>query len=343
MRHQVRTVAVLLLTLGLLALFLRNAHLDAVGREIGEGRIGLLALAIVFTGLTYAIRAFRWQFLLQPIGATHFTHAFKATVIGFAASFLLPARAGEIIRPYLLARQEKLSATATFATVILERLLDTIAVALFLAAFLILFDPGLASHDAATFRAVRLGGLAVGGGALGALVVVYFLAGHPAALGRMALRVERLLPAHIARALAHVVETFTEGLAAVRHPRRLVEALLLSVPLWMSIGAGIWLVSRAFNLAVPYTGSFLLMAILVVGVAVPTPGAIGGFHEAFRIGVTAFYGAPNDRAVGTAIVLHAISFLPVTILGIVFMTQEGLSVSGMRRLATVARPEEEAG
>ena len=53
------------------------------------------------------------------------------------------------------------------------------------------------------------------------------------------------------------------------------------------------------------------MALLVIGVAVPTPGAVGGFHEAFRIGVTTFFGAPNDAAVGAAIVLHAFSFVPV--------------------------------
>ena len=94
-----------------------------------------------------------------------------------------------------------------------------------------------------------------------------------------------------------------------------MAALLWSFPLWLSIACGIWVVAVAFHIEMPFTGSFLLMALLVVGVAVPTPGAIGGFHEAFRIGATAFFGAPNDRAVGAAIVLHAISFVPVTLLG----------------------------
>ena len=56
----------------------------------------------------------------------------------------------------------------------------------------------------------------------------------------------------------------------------------------------------------PFTGSFLIMALLVVGVAVPTPGAVGGFHAAFRLGATTFFGAPDDAAVGAAIVLHAV-------------------------------------
>jgi hypothetical protein len=82
------------------------------------------------------------------------------------------------------------------------------------------------------------------------------------------------------------------------------------------------------------------MAVLVVGVAVPTPGAVGGFHQAYRIGVTAFFGATTSQAVGAAIVLHAVSFVPVTLLGALFMAQEGLSLRGVRGLASGAASEE---
>ncbi len=91
--------------------------------------------------------------------------------------------------------------------------------------------------------------------------------------------------------------------------------------------------ARAFDLAVPFTGSFLLIAILVLGVAVPTPGAIGGFHEAFRLGTTTFYAAPGDAAVAAALVLHAFSIGPTLVLGLFFAAQEGLNVAGMRRFA----------
>ena len=71
----------------------------------------------------------------------------------------------------------------------------------------------------------------------------------------------------------------------------------------------------------------------MVGVAVPTPGAVGGFHLAYQIAADVFFGAPADRAVGAAIVLHAISFVPVTLLGIYFMAREGLTLAGARRMA----------
>ena len=119
-----------------------------------------------------------------------------------------------------------------------------------------------------------------------------------------------------------------------RHPTRLVTALALSFPMWMSIAAGIWLTSRAFHITFPYTGSFLVMTMLVVGVAAPTPGGVGAFHAAYQFAVTEFFAAPGDRAVGAAIVLHAVSFVPVTLLGLLFMAREGLTFGGARRIAS---------
>jgi len=142
-----------------------------------------------------------------------------------------------------------------------------------------------------------------------------------------------VLPAKMASAVAHLVRTFLEGLAVVRQPRRLAIACLLSMPLWLSIALGIWSTSRAFHIEMSYPGAFLMMAVLVVGVAVPTPGAVGGFHKAYQIGAVAFFGVANDRAVGAAVVLHAISFVPVTIAGAIFLAQEGLSLSRIRGLA----------
>lgn len=333
MTVRVRTSLILLLTAGLLIFFLRNADLGGVWAEVRHADSGLLALAVGVTLVTYVLRSWRWQFLLKPVGTARFNTAFRTTVIGFAASFLLPARAGEIIRPYLLARHERLSATACFATVVLERLLDLVTVLLLFSTFLLFFDPGLAATDPRAFAAVRVGAAGAALASVVGLVVLTVLAGHPDRLSRAAGRLERWLPGRMAAALERLVSRFAEGMGVLRRPAELARALVLSVPLWMSIAAGIWLTARAFHITFPYTGSFLVMSLLVVGVAVPTPGAIGGFHAAFRIAVTAFYGAPDDRAVGAAIVLHAVSFVPVTIMGIAFMAHEGISLGNMRRLA----------
>lgn len=333
MRQHLRTVIVLLVAGGLLALFLRNTDLREVGAEMARARPDLVVLALIVTGITYLFRALRWQYLLAPIGRVRLSVALKTTIIGFAASALLPARAGELLRPYLLARKEGLSATATFATVIVERLLDTITVVVLFTSYLLVFDPGVGASDATTFRQVKLGGAAAAALCLTALVLLFFLAGHPATLERLTLGLGRVLPPRLSERAGRLVRTFAEGLAIVRQPARLMAAIAWSVPLWLSIALGIWLVTRAFHIEMPFTGSFLIVALLVVGVAVPTPGAVGGFHYFYRLGATAFFAASNDRAVGAALVLHAVSFVPVAIAGLILLAQEGVSLSRLGALA----------
>jgi hypothetical protein len=268
---------------------------------------------------------------------------FKTTVIGFAASTLLPARAGEVVRPFLLARREGFSATSAFATIVVERLLDLVTVLLLFGFYLAFFDPGTDAGNSTVFRALKTGGLVAGAASVAGLVFMMLVAGHPDRLSAWALQVERVLPARIAGAVANLVRTFLEGLAVVRQPRRLAMAGLLSLPLWLTIAVGIWAATRAFHIEMTYPGAFLMMAVLVVGVAVPTPGAVGGFHKAYQIGAVAFFGASNDRAVGAALVLHAISFVPVTIAGAIFMAQEGLSLRGVRGMAAAGGGREDAG
>jgi uncharacterized protein (TIRG00374 family) len=340
MRSHVRTIVVLALAAGLVALFLHNVDLWGVAANIVRARPEWLAFSLFTMLVNLAIRAYRWQYLLEPIGHTTFGRAFRATAVGAAATSILPARAGEVIRPYFLARQsrqpsgpERMSATAAFATIILERLLDVVTVLVLLALYVFVFGVDLGRTNPKMFAGLKWAGGTAAVGAFGALFVLFVLAGDPERLGRTMERLERVMPSKLAGMIARIAEKFARGLGVIRRPGRLLVALVWSFPLWLSIAAGVWSVAVAFRFQVPFTGSFLLIALLTLGVAVPTPGAIGGFHEAFRIGATAFYGAPDEAAVGAAIVLHLFSIGPALLLGLLFAAEEGLNVKGMRRLA----------
>jgi glycosyltransferase 2 family protein len=336
LRSHLRTVVVILLAAGLLALFLHNVDLWGAAAAIIRAKPGWLALSLATMLANLAIRAYRWQYLLEPLGSATFANAFRATAVGFAASSVLPARAGEVIRPYFLSRHEPMSATGAFATIILERLLDTVTVLAQLAVFVLLFGDTAHASNPVVFSAVKWAAASAGGLAFVALAVLFVLAGDPARFARTMARLEHVLPSALAGLIARIAEKFARGLGIIRRPRRLLTALALSVPLWLSIDLGIWAVAMAFGFAVPFTGSFLVLAFLVIGVAVPTPGAIGGFHEAFRLAATTFYGAPDDAAVGAAIVLHAFSIGPALLLGLIFAADAGLNLSRMRQMADAA-------
>jgi hypothetical protein len=333
MRSRLRAALVLGLTIGLLAFFFHDVSFADVWTATRHADARLLLLAVCVTTMTYAIRSFRWQYLLAPIGPTHFWNAFQTTVIGFAASFLLPARPGEVLRPYLLAKREGLPPTSAFATIILERLLDLVTVLLLFGVFVLAVDPGTLTVDPASYARVKMGGLLAAAASIVGLAVLFVLAGHPERLGAWALRIERILPARLARVVAHFVEGFAQGLKVMRQPGRLLVSLALSIPLWLSIALGIWVTSRAFHMTFGYLGSFLVMTFLVVGVAMPTPGQVGGFHEMYKLAVTMCFGVAPETAIAAAIVLHAISFVPVTLLGLIFMAREGLSFGRVREMA----------
>lgn len=333
MRSRLRAVLVLVLTLGLLAFFFNDVNVGDVWTATRQADPRLLALAVLVTMTTYALRAFRWQYLLAPIGPTRFRTAFETTVIGFAASFLLPARPGEVLRPFLLAKRDGLPATPAFATIILERLLDLVTVVLLFGAFVLLVDPASLSADPAVYARVKTGGMVAAAASIAGMAIFFFLAGRPERLGAWALRIERVLPARPARMVAHFVEGFAQGLAVMRRPAHLLGSLALSFPLWLSIALGIWVTSHAFHMTFSYLGSFLVMTLLVVGVAMPTPGQVGGFHEMYKLAVMTFFGVSKDAAVAGAIVLHAVSFVPVTLLGLAFMAKEGLSFGTVREMA----------
>jgi uncharacterized protein (TIRG00374 family) len=339
LRAAVRTFLVTALAVVLLAVFFRNADLARVWDEMKAARTDLLAVALALTVATHLVRAERWQYLLSPLGPTRFSVAWRTTVIGFAASFVVPARAGEVLRPYLLARREGLPVTAAFATIIVERMLDLVAVLMLLGLFLVALENGEAAAAPRLYQTVWYGGAIAAPVGVAILVAMFVMAGHPERLHALVLRIERVLPVRLARAVAAFARTFAEGLAVVRHPSRLVWAMLWSLVLWLAIAAQVWMVVRAFDIAFPFFGSFLVTAMLVVGVSVPTPGGVGGTHEVLRLALTAFYGADNNAAVGAAILQHAVNFVPVLLLGVQFIAQDGLNLSRLREMTQSARSE----
>lgn len=329
MRLSRHTVLVAVATLGLLVFFFRQADLGGVWRALITADPLLILAATAITAQTYLLRTLRWRILLTPIAPVPFIAVLRAIIVGFTTIFLLPARAGELIRPWMLSRETSINASAAFATVIVERLFDLVAVLTLFCVWRVLpVPPGAVEIEGVTPAAI----LAAIAGAV-ALGATFLLAGHAERVGTLGTALARVLPARAATAIVGFVEKFARGLAIMRRPGPIVSAMLLSLALWASIGLSTWITSRAFGITFPFPASFLISMFLVVGVAVPTPGGIGGFHAAYAFAVTRLFGATQEQAVACAIVLHAVSFVPVTLAGLVIMAQTGLTIQRARQAA----------
>jgi hypothetical protein len=217
--------------------------------------------------------------------------------------------------------------------------LDLIAVLVLLAVYVWGFAGGAAISDR-LLRPIEVASAISGAAAIALLVVMWVLATHPERIGRLVATAVRVLPGRWSARVGRLAETFSTGFAAARDPKALLLAIVWSFPVWLAIAAEAWAVTVAFGIDMSFAGTFLLQSFLVIGVAVPTPGGVGSYHEAYRWGVTTFFGAPNDRAVAAAILTHAISFVPVVLLGVLFMAQDGLSVRGLKDLARENEPGE---
>lgn len=320
-----QTVAVAAFAIALMAWFLHGIDLPQLGRALAGAHLEYIAAAVAVTLMTYTFRAWRWQALLAPIGGVSFRNSFRITVIGFTATNLLPGRLGEFLRPYLVSRVEAVSAPAAFATVLIERLLD-------LSVVMLLFGVFLLTSSIDVGPQVKGAGLVTAALAGTALVFLVFGAGRPETLRGWADTVTGWLPQRLCTLARRFAHTLVDGLAVLRQPKHLIAAVGWSLCLWLSIALGIWLASAAFDLTMAFPSTFLIVMYLAVGVAVPVPGGVGSFHFMYQLAATSFLGASREQASAAAIVLHMVSFLPISLLGLVYMAQDGLTLARLRRV-----------
>ncbi len=330
-----------LLALVLMALFFRGVEWHALLGALSSAHPGHLGGVLVATLVTYAARAWRWGDLLAPLVEVRFGRLFSTTIVGFMTGLFIP-RAGEVVRPYLIARRQGIRTSAAFASIILERLVDLLTVLLLFGLYLYV----LPLPEAQT-RGTLLGVLkaAVGFAGLAALgVLALLVAFHLKAERAMALidRALAWLPSRLAHPLSQGLRSFGAGLAVLQEsPAHLLKIFGQSLIVWFSIALGIWFNNRAFGIELPFHSSFLIIGFLTVGVAVPTPGMVGGFHESYLLALTEAYGVDKHTAAAAGIVLHALSNLPVLVLGLLWLGGEGLTLGKVANLTDDEDPDPE--
>jgi hypothetical protein len=332
-----RLVIGVLLAFALLGLFFRGMDWGALGQALRHARPVPLSAVILVTIAVYAVRSWRWGDLLAPLGRVRYHDLFSATMVGFASGLLVP-RAGELLRPWLVSRRYPVPTSAGFATIILERLVDLVTVLALFALYLFVLPRPAAQVEGRTTELLKLGGAATGAVALG--VLVFLLALH-ANSDRVVGFAERLLasaPRWLAEPLGRTLHAFSEGLAVLRAPiPHLAKIGLQSLAMWLLIGLGFHLNHLAFRIDLPFHATFLLIAFLVVGVAIPTPGMVGGFHAFYLIALSEVYGVDRATAAAAGIAAHALTNLPILVFGLALLGREGLSLG---RVAEVTQDEQ---
>ena len=338
-RRAVRLGVGLTLAGALLWLFFRGVQWHELSGSLRAADPWLLGGVILTTLVTYLARAWRWGSLLRPLVKVPLTRLFSATVVGFMAGLFVP-RAGEVLRPYLIGRRYKVPFSAAFASIVIERLADLIAVLFLFSLYLFVLPAPAAQTSGSLIGFLKLGGALTG---VLALTIAGVLAGLHVHVDKTLRVLDRFLvhlPARLASTLRRGLASFAEGLAVLHSPpSHLVTIFGQSLVVWLSIAVGISWNNAAFGLDLPFHTSFLIIAFLTVGVSVPTPGMVGGFHEAYKLALTEVYGVATAPAVAAGIAMHFLANVPVLILGLALMGREGLSLGRVAEISEETGPD----
>lgn len=303
-----------------LVLLLWQVDFGEIGVALTEAEPGWIALATPVYLLGLWLRALRWRLVLRPSLAISTGDAFAMMMVGFAANNLLPVRAGEVVRAGMLVQGHGSSWTLGFGTIVVERVLDGLVLAAFLA-ITVAFVGGT----------TLLTGLALlaGAGSAAALVVLVALAWRPQASTRLITRLLRFSPARWRPRLRALTGGFVAGMTTLRGPRAWSVVTLVTVLSWAAEGVAYWLVGLSFGLDVPapvYAG--VLGAANLALAAPATAGGVGPY-EFFTREVVVAHGATTAAGTAYALALHALIVAPLIVVGLIVLWRRRL---GLRSL-----------
>ena len=319
------------ISLLLLVVLLRKIDFHSLAEALQRLDLRYLAAAILFTFLSYWLRAVRWRYLLIHERPLRLSSLYPAVIIGYMANNLFPARLGEFIRAWVLAEREQMQAPSVFASLVIDRLFDGFSVMVMLAGVLLTLQlpPGM-EQSAAVLRAGGVTTLIFYGGVVTVLVLLKV---RPVLTLALLGKLLKPFPPLVAKKCIPLAGSFLGGLQVSRRSADLLAVLLSSLLIWLSATLPIYLVLIGFGIHLPLTASFFIMVLLVFAVMVPAaPGYIGTYHLACYTGLAAF-GLPDTESVSVALVIHGVGFFPVILAGLYYVWSQGVSLASMRKQA----------
>lgn len=317
----------LAVSVGLLAYFFWDVDLHEIAGRLRQTLWTFLALSVGLNFVSLWMRAWRWRYLFPPEAQP--THLFRALMVGYLGNNVLPLRAGELIRVYVAARRGQRFWT-TFATVVVERVLDGLAVGLIVAALLLVVPvPTELRWSIFAFLALDVVGIlvlaaiAMAPGFCRAIIVTLF---H-----RMA---------WLERKLLRLLETMAEGLRGVRSVGHALPITGFSVAVWLAFALSIWTAMHAAHLDLPLAAAWTVLAFLGLGVSLPSSPGFVGVVQAATVLALALFSVPRTEALSFSLLFHASQFLPVTALGLLYLLLEHVSLTDAARVggAQMASP-----
>lgn len=310
---------------------LRGLHVDEFWQVVQSVNYWWILPAVGVYTIAVWIRTWRWRAMLRPLADVPMRRLWPVVVIGYMGNNVYPARAGEVLRSYVLRRREGIPMSASLATVVLERLFDGLIMLLFVFVTLPFAPlPPIYSQIVTGFSVLFLG----------ALVFFLVLASRPALFLRLwQWSTQRILPQRFAAMGDDIVTKFVSGLQSLNSPREMLVIFASSALIWLTETSKYWFIMQGFPFHVDFTVLMLMTAVVNLATTVPsTPGYAGTF-DVPGILILQQFGVAQAIATGYTLVLHVALWLPITALGAWYMLRDHMGWDDFDRAVAAQQGE----
>jgi hypothetical protein len=325
LRTRIFTLVTLLVSLACLGWALHGVSWTELWEEIRELDWRWVALGVAADIAAYVIQGCRWSLLLRPVGPASLANSTRAIFVGLFANEVLPLRAGELIRCFLLTRWSGIPISVTLASALIERIFDGV---LLIAG--LFYSLRYLRHFPLSHGQARILGLLTDASIFLGLLLLVCGAVLAVAMYWRQQALDALLDARMF-SWAHV---FIEDLHRIGHSRFLYLSFLVSVPHLLMQVVPIYAVMQAYGLdEASWKGAAALMVLLRLGSAAPqAPGNVGFFQVLSTLGLTLF-GVQQAMARRFTLILWGVVTLPLVIVGFIDSVATGAKIGEINREA----------
>ncbi len=312
----------------------KNVSISELGSALKSVRYIYLLPAFFLVTVTFIFRAMRWRYLVRSVKDVKTSRLFSPLIVGFMGN-ILPARAGELIRAYLLGKRENISFSASFATIFMERLMDMLMFLLMLVGVLFFsadtFSQGNAggNHDLMGYM-IKFGWISFIG-TMGIFSFSVLLQYKNEWAVKLVDFCTKPLPHKWREKIFGMVHSFTDGLKILKDIRGFTASLLLSVLVWVSATFTYYPLYLAFGIeaGLPVISSLIILC-LTIGIFIslfPTPGFLGAFQAACVVALHDLFGVSKAVAVSYGIIAWLVTMGFIIVVGLIFIVKDNISFS----------------
>ncbi len=311
----------ILISVFLVYLSIRGINLQDVFRDLQRIQFSYVISFIILIMFMQWLRSYRWGVMLQPMEKIDQLSLFSVTSVGFLAIASIPARIGELARPYLISKRSSIKMSSALGTILVERVFDSFTVLAI--AIIILFFTDLPPWMIKSSIIFFLLALVM------FCFIIFLILRRDAAL-KLINGILSKLPGKFAHKIDELIHHFIDGFQIITNIKLFLYLFFLSALIWLVDVLAIYMLLESFDFGLPIMASFVLMIILIVGIAIPTaPGYIGNWHFACVLALSLF-GLAKAEALSFALVYHFLSMIIVVVLGVAFLPFNKFSIPDMK-------------